>query len=230
MQMSDFESLFDTVGNIVESLISFANAIAPVVSTVAQLASQLFQFFEQMNPQIKMFLVGFLTAAAAVMKLGEAISDVGGAVSGDGKIASLFSAGPGNQLYATFLKWSVIILAIITSLTLLTAMINTLMGKGDAMNSTLNSMGNAMNGMGGGVSRPRARMASPSNSDESGAAESEPAAFSLAAEGGAEPPAAAMSRAGMLRSLESAIPAAAERVSVTTASMAPAAAYSAPPP
>lgn len=62
------------------------------------------------------------------------------------------------------------------------------------------------------------------------AAESEPAAFSLAAEGGGELPAAAMSRAGMLRSLESAIPAAAERVSVATASMAPAAAWSAPPP
>lgn len=227
----NFDVLFDTVGNVVASLISFAQAIAPVVSTVAQLASQLFQFFEQMNPQIKMFLVGFLTATAAVMKLGGAISDIGGTVSGVGKIASLFSAGPGNQLYATFLKWSVIILAIITSLTLLIAMINTLMGKGDAMNSTLNSMGNAMNGMGGGVSRPRARMtAGASNSDESGAAESAPTAFSLAAEDGGELPAAAMSRTSMLRSLESAIPAAAERVSVATASMAPAAAYSTPPP
>lgn len=219
----NFDVLFDTVGNVVESLISFAQAIAPVVSTVAQLASQLFQFFEQMNPQIKMFLVGFLTAAAAVMKLGGAISDVGGAVSGVGKIASLFSAGPGNQLYATFLKWSVIILAIITSLTLLIAMINTLMGKGDAMNSTLNSMGNAMNGMGGGVSRPRARMlASAASGDESGSEAGEPAAFSLSAEDSG--------RASMLRSLESAIPAAADRASIATAAMTPAAAYSAPPP
>lgn len=60
------------------------------------------------------------------------------------------------------------------------------------------------------------------------AAESEPAAFSLAAEDGTS--AAVMSRASMLRSLESAIPAAAGRVSVATASMAPAAAWSAPPP
>lgn len=62
------------------------------------------------------------------------------------------------------------------------------------------------------------------------AAESEPAAFSLAAENGGGLPAAAMGRAGMLRSLESAIPAAAERVSIATASMAPAAAWSAPSP
>lgn len=57
------------------------------------------------------------------------------------------------------------------------------------------------------------------------AAESEPAAFSLAAEDGA-----AMSRASMLRSLESALPEAAGRMSIATASMTPAAAYSAPPP
>lgn len=226
----NFDVLFDTVGNVVESMISFAQAIAPVVSIVAQLASQLFQFFEQMNPQIKMFLVGFLTAAAAVMKLGGAISDVGGAVSGVGKIASLFSAGPGNQLYATFLKWSVIILAIITSLTLLIAMINTLMGKGDAMNSTLNSMGNAMNGMGGGSSGAFGGSGgrgggSAGMARSAPAAESEPAAFSLAAEDGA-----AMSRASMLRSLESALPEAAGRMSIATASMTPAAAYSAPPP
>lgn len=54
------------------------------------------------------------------------------------------------------------------------------------------------------------------------AAESEPAAFSLSAEDS--------DRASMLRSLESAIPAAAERVSIATAAMTPAAAYSAPPP
>lgn len=69
---------------------------------------------------------------------------------------------------------------------------------------------------------------SASMSRSAPAAESEPAAFSLAAEDGAS--AAVMSRANMLRSLESAIPAAAERVSVATASMAPAAAWSAPPP
>lgn len=57
------------------------------------------------------------------------------------------------------------------------------------------------------------------------AAESEPAAFSLAAEDGT-----AMSRASMLRSLESAIPEAAGRVSIATASMTPATAYSAPSP
>lgn len=57
------------------------------------------------------------------------------------------------------------------------------------------------------------------------AAESEPAAFSLAAEDGA-----AMSRASMLRSLESALPEAAGRMSIATASMTPAAAYSAPSP
>lgn len=85
------------------------------------------------------------------------------------------------------------------------------------------SSGGAAGGGGrGGRSANMARSAS--------AAEREPAAFSLSAEDGGELPAAAMSRAGMLRSLESAIPAAAERVSVATASMAPAAAWSAPPP
>lgn len=98
-----------------DGLVSFAQAIAPVVSTVAQLAAQLFGFFERMNPQVKMFLVGFLGAIVAVGKLGGAISSIGGAVSGVGKIASAFSTGAGDQFYNTFVKWSVIIIAIIGS-------------------------------------------------------------------------------------------------------------------
>lgn len=146
----DLDSLFDTIGDLIGGLISFAQTIAPVVSTVAEFGSQLFELFERMNPQVKLFLVGFLGAVVAVGKLGGAISSIGGAVSGVGKIASAFSTGAGDQFYNTFVKWSVIIIAIIGSLTLLIAMINTLMGKGDEMKSTLNSMGGAMNGMSGG--------------------------------------------------------------------------------
>ena len=112
----DLDSLLDTIGDLISGFLSFAQAIAPVVSTVAQLAAQLFRFFDRMNPQVKLFLVGFLGAIAAVGKLGGAISSIGGAVSGVGKIASAFSTGAGDQIYNTFLKWSVIIIAIIGSL------------------------------------------------------------------------------------------------------------------
>lgn len=223
----DFDSVFDTIGNLVQGLISFAQTIAPVISTVAELAAQLFGFFEKIDPQVKLFLVGFLGAIVAVGKLGESISSVGGAVSGVGKIASAFSTGAGDQFYNTFLKWSVIIIAIIASLTLLIAMINTLMGKGDDMKSTLNSMGGAMNGMNsGGASRPRARAsssparmaASPANETDGNDGE------------GASITAGTFSRAATVRALESAIPNVESRVALANASMAPAAGYSTPPP
>lgn len=221
----DFDSLFDTIGDIIGGLISFAQAIAPVVSTVAEFGAQLFGFFERMNPQVKLFLVGFLGAIVAVGKLGSAISSVGGAVSGVGKIASAFSTGAGNQVYNTFLKWSVIIIAIIASLTLLIAMINTLMGKGDDMKSTLNSMGGAMNGMnGGGAMKPRAKAKAASPA----LLAAEPASEE-GSEEGASITASAFSRASAIRALESAIPNVESRVALANASMAPAAGYSAPP-
>ena len=223
----DFDSVFDTIGNLVQGLISFAQAIAPVISTVAELAAQLFGFFEKIDPQVKLFLVGFLGAIVAVGKLGEAISSVGGAVSGVGKIASAFSTGAGDQFYNTFLKWSVIIIAIIASLTLLIAMINTLMGKGDDMKSTLNSMGGAMSGMNsGGASRPRARASSsPARTSAS------PANETSGNDGeGASITAGTFSRASAVRALESAIPNVEARMALATANMAPAAGYSAPPP
>ncbi len=221
----DFDSLFDTIGDIIGGLISFAQAIAPVVSTVAEFGAQLFGFFERMNPQVKLFLVGFLGAIVAVGKLGSAISSVGGAVSGVGKIASAFSTGAGDQVYNTFLKWSVIIIAIIASLTLLIAMINTLMGKGDDMKSTLNSMGGAMNGMnGGGAMKPRAKAkAAPPALLAAGPASEE------GGEEGASVTASTFSRASAIRALESAIPNVESRVAMATAAMAPAAGYSAPP-
>ncbi|WP_302618735.1 hypothetical protein [uncultured Oscillibacter sp.] len=225
----DFDSLFDTIGDIIGGLISFAQAIAPVVSTVAEFGAQLFGFFERMNPQVKLFLVGFLGAIVAVGKLGSAISSVGGAVSGVGKIASAFSTGAGDQVYNTFLKWSVIIIAIITSLTLLIAMINTLMGKGDDMKSTLNSMGGAMNGMGGGA--PRSGSASPGGAPRARARMAAmPANDSDGNDGeGASITAGTFSRAATVRALESAIPNVESRVAMATAAMAPAAGYSAPP-
>nr|WP_325212045.1 hypothetical protein [uncultured Oscillibacter sp.] len=221
----DFDSLFDTIGDIIGGLISFAQAIAPVVSTVAEFGAQLFGFFERMNPQVKLFLVGFLGAIVAVGKLGSAISSVGGAVSGVGKIASAFSTGAGDQVYNTFLKWSVIIIAIIASLTLLIAMINTLMGKGDDMKSTLNSMGGAMNGMnGGGAMKPRAKAkAAPPALLAAGPASEE------GGEEGASITAGTFDRAATVRALESAIPNVEARMALATANMAPAAGYSAPP-
>lgn len=221
----DFDSLFDTIGDIIGGLISFAQAIAPVVSTVAEFGAQLFGFFERMNPQVKLFLVGFLGAIVAVGKLGSAISSVGGAVSGVGKIASAFSTGAGDQVYNTFLKWSVIIIAIIASLTLLIAMINTLMGKGDDMKSTLNSMGGAMNGMnGGGAMKPRAKAKAASPA----LLAAEPASEE-GSEEGASITASAFSRASAIRALESAIPNVEARMALATANMAPAAGYAPPP-
>ena len=178
-----------------------------------------------MNPQVKLFLVGFLGAIVAVGKLGSAISSVGGAVSGVGKIASAFSTGAGDHVYNTFLKWSVIIIAIIASLTLLIAMINTLMGKGDDMKSTLNSMGGAMNGMnGGGAMKPRAKAkAAPPALLAAGPASEE------GGEEGASVTASTFSRASAIRALESAIPNVESRVALANASMAPAAGYSPPP-
>lgn len=224
----DLDSLFDTIGNLVNGLVSFAQAIAPVVSTVAQLAAQLFGFFERMNPQVKMFLVGFLGAIVAVGKLGGAISSVGSAVSGVGKVASIFSKGAGTDLYTTFVKWSVIIIAVVAAVTALIAVINVLVGKGGEMKSAMNSVGGAMNGMSGGASRPRAKAAaSPARMAAAPASEE---GESGNGEEGISLTASTFSRAATVRALESAIPNVERRVSVATAAMAPTAGYSAPPP
>ena len=224
----DFDSLFDTIGDIIGGLISFAQAIAPVISTVAEFGAQLFGFFERMNPQVKLFLVGFLGAIVAVGKLGGAISSIGGAVSGVGKIASAFSTGAGDQFYNTFVKWSVIIIAIIGSLTLLIAMINTLLGKSGEMKSTLNSMGGAMNGMSGGASRPRAKAAaSPARM---AAAPTSEEGESGNGEEGVSLTASTFSRAATVRALESTIPNVERRVAIATAAMTPTAGTTPPPP
>ena len=223
----DLDSLLKTIGDLISGLLSFAQAIAPVVSAVAQLAAQLFEFFEKMNPQVKLFLVGFLGAIVAVGKLRSAISSVGGAVSGVGKIASAFSTGAGDQFYNTFLKWSVIILAVVAAVTALIAAINVLVGKGDEMKSTFNSMSGATNNMGGGAARPRAKAAaSPARMAAAPASEESPGD----GEEGTSLTASAFSRASAVRALASAIPNAENRVAVATAAMAPVAGYSAPPP
>ena len=67
------------------------------------------------------------------------------------RVSGIFSDVAGDKVYLTFLKWSAIILAVVTAVALLIAMINILLGKSDDMQSALGSMGSAAGNMSGNI-------------------------------------------------------------------------------
>ena len=68
-----------------------------------------------------------------------------------GDIAAMFSAGGGNKVYLTFLKWAGIIVVVVALITALVAAISVLTGKGDEMSRTMDSLGGSVGNMTGSL-------------------------------------------------------------------------------
>lgn len=228
-------------------------AIDSIGQSLAQQIPALSLLFENLDNVVTAAAVAFVTlktatlayqAASSVAKIIEHLTAVtNGQTIAQAALNAVMNANPFVLIATTILT----VIAAIISLTLASegfrdAMVDVLNAIGDAIQAVIETLKSAVSwfqelfgisssasnnvggSFGGGGSRSSANAA---RSAPMAAAESEPAAFSLSTES-TEGLSAAMRRANMLRSLESAIPAASERVSIATAAMAPAAGYSAP--
>lgn len=148
----DFSAVFETIENVISSLLKLGEAAGPSIGVIISLVSRLLDWVTNLSPEAKMTTAALLGMVVGLRGTLSAVSQIGEAVSGVGKISSLFASGPGESMYATFVKWSVIIIAVVAAITLLIAMINVLIGKGDAMNSAMGSIGGAAGNITGGVS------------------------------------------------------------------------------
>lgn len=135
----DFDALFNTIDDVVSNLITLGEIVSPVIKLVVGFATKLFDLFQNMSPEAKNMTFAIIGAVLAIRTVGGALNDVG-------RISSLFSSGPGNKMYVTFVKWAAIITTVVLAVTALIAMINVLFGKSKDVSSAMNSIGGVTSG------------------------------------------------------------------------------------
>lgn len=222
------------IDGILASIPALAEALPKIIETYASTLSEWFPECAKIGIQILVALINGIISAIPLLveSLPDIISAIVGAIPDllggiieaganilDALVEGIITAIP--NLVGALPK---IIGAIVeTIMSLLGSVVD--LGKQivssliDGITSGVKSSGGSGGGSSGGASRPRARMAAaPANvTDGSG-------------EEGASITAGTFSRTATVRALESAIPNVESRVALATASMAPAAGYSAPPP
>lgn len=134
-----------------ESLARLAETMQPLMTTITKLATSFMNWFSGLDKGIQTAIVSLISLVAGISPVAGAVSSVAGAIKNVSDVGGLFADVAGDKVYLTFLKWSAIILAVVTAVALLIAMINILIGKGDDMKSTMNSIGNAAGSMSGGI-------------------------------------------------------------------------------
>lgn len=134
-----------------ESLARLAEAMQPLMTTITELATSFMNWFSGLDNGIQTAIVSLIALVAGISPVAGAVSSVAGAIKNVSSVGGLFADVAGDKVYLTFLKWSAIILAVVTAVALLIAMINILIGKGDDMKSTMSSIGNAAGSMSGGI-------------------------------------------------------------------------------
>lgn len=100
---------------------------------------------------------GLLVTVGTIIKLLDSIFGPAGMIMKAGKIQSNFNSLLENKTFFTFAKWAAVIIAVALALSVLVAMINYLLGRGDAMNrgaeKMANSIGSAKSAISGGMRR-----------------------------------------------------------------------------
>lgn len=134
-----------------KSLADLAEKMQPLMITITELATTFIDFFSSLDDGTRKAIVGLIALVAGISPVANAVSSVSGALKAVDKASGIFSDVAGDKVYLTFLKWSAIILAVVTAVALLIAMINILLGKSDDINSALNSIGNAAGNMSGSI-------------------------------------------------------------------------------
>lgn len=134
-----------------KSLADLAEKMQPLMTTITELASKFMDFFSGLDDGTRTAIVGLLGLIAGISPVAGAISNVSGAIKAVSDISSIFSDAAGNKVYLTFLKWSAIIIAVVTAVALLIALINILMGKGNDMQSAMSSISNTAGNISGSI-------------------------------------------------------------------------------
>lgn len=119
---------------------SLATSLIPALSDLVDIMSRVLEFIGSLDGRILKFILTITMIVATIAPIAKAISSISTAVSGITKVANLFSATAGNSVYATFLKWSIIIIAVVAAITALIAVISVLTGKGQEVNQTLGNL------------------------------------------------------------------------------------------
>lgn len=141
---------------------SLATNLLPVLHDLVDIMSSVLNFTGNLDGRVLKFILTITMIVAAIAPIAKLISSITGAISGITTVASFFSATAGNTVYATFLKWSLIILAVIAALTALIALIAVLTGKSDEVSRTMNSLGDySSSTVGGAAGSRRSRSAVP---------------------------------------------------------------------
>ena len=148
----DMQMAMAMVGEAVQPLISSG------LGVLADILSRIAGAFASLSPQTQAFIVRLLLLTAALAPILKLVSSIFGAVSNVsqglgamGDIAAMFSAGGGNKVYLTFLKWAGIIVVVVALITALVAAISVLTGKGDEMSRTMDSLGGSVGNMTGSL-------------------------------------------------------------------------------
>lgn len=129
-----------------KSLADLAEKMQPLMTTITELATTFMDFFSSLDDGTRNAIVGLIALIAGISPIAGAVSNISGAIKGMSDIAGIFSNGPGNKLYITFLKWAAIITTVVLAITALIAMINVLLGKSKDVSSAMSSIGGVTSG------------------------------------------------------------------------------------
>ena len=141
--------------NTEAAMAQLADAVQPLVSEglmkLADIVGKLAEWFGGLSDKTKKFIaIAVLLAATLapalklVSGLFQGITGVFNAMDKVSTIGNIFSAGAGNRVYLTFLKWAVIIAAVAATIAIVAAAISALIGKGEEFEKTMNSVGGAV--------------------------------------------------------------------------------------
>ena len=141
--------------NTEAAMAQLAGAVQPLVSEglmkLADIVGKLAEWFGGLSDKTKKFIaiavllaVTLAPALKLVSGLFQGITGVFNALDKVSTIGNIFSAGVGNRVYLTFLKWAVIIAAVAATIAIVAAAISALIGKGEEFEKTMNSVGGAV--------------------------------------------------------------------------------------
>lgn len=141
--------------NTEAAMAKLADAVQPLVSEglmkLADIVGKLAEWFGGLSDKTKKFIAIAVIIAAVlapalklVSGLFQGITGVFNALDKVSTIGNIFSAGAGNRVYLTFLKWAVIIAAVAATIAIVAAAISALIGKGEEFEKTMNSVGGAV--------------------------------------------------------------------------------------
>lgn len=137
--------------NLTELGMQIGEIILPVLLDVVKFTTDVIKAFQAIPDPLMKIIVLVATLVAIVGPVLLIISTVANTINGIStamktvtEIGTLFSSTAGNSVYMTFVKWSVIIIAVVAAVTALVVAINYLIGRGKEMNGAISDITGSM--------------------------------------------------------------------------------------